>query len=296
MPKIVIDQFLTYLRHERNRSELTVKRYEASLHDFEAYFKSVDTSLEWASVDADIIRGWMENLMDGGNIASTVNTHLSALRTFFRFALARHLVEKDPAHCLTGPKKSKPLPMFVREEQMDQLLDKEDWDDDFDSVRARTILILLYETGLRRSELTGLDDHDIDMEARMLKVTGKRDKQRIVPFGDEVANQLNTYIELRNKSVSRSCNALLVNNKGQRISGSQVYKVVNRELTKVTTMKKRSPHVLRHSFATAMLNHDAGLESVKQLLGHESIETTQIYTHTTFEQLKRVYKEAHPRG
>ena len=296
MPKSVIDQFLSYLRHERNRSEQTVKRYEISLRDFEAYFQSLDSGLTWASVDADVIRGWMESLMDRGNIASTVDTGLSALRSMFRFALTRGMVERDPAHSITGPKKRKPLPQFVREEEMDRLLDQEEWGVELKDVRARTILIVLYEAGLRRGELTGLNDSDVDFDMGQLKVTGKRNKQRVVPFGQELAEQLHRYIELRNEKTGHEDDALFVDDLGRRMKGHQVYAIVKENLTKVTTMKKRSPHVLRHSFATAMLNHDAGLESVQKLLGHESLETTQIYTHTTFEQLKRVYKDAHPRG
>jgi integrase/recombinase XerC len=289
--------FLAYLRYEKNRSEQTVRRYGSALRDFEAFFLSLDEGLEWASVDADIIRRWMESLMDRGDIASTVNTSLSAIRSFFKFALSRGLIEKDPARMVAGPKKSKPLPVFVRENTMDQLIDHEEWDEsDFYSVRARTIIILLYEAGLRRSELAGLDDNDVDMDTRQLKVTGKRDKQRIVPFGEELARQLRQYVELRDKTMPRLDSALFVGNNGRRITGSKVYTIVKENLTKVTSLKKRSPHVLRHSYATAMLNHGAGLESVKQLLGHESLDTTQVYTHTTFEQLKRVYKEAHPRG
>ena len=292
----MIDLFLKYLRYERNRSELTVQRYEMSLRDFEAYFQSLEAGLEWASVDADIIRGWMESLMERGNIASTVNTGLSALRSFYRFALARKLVDRDPAHSLTGPKKAKPLPQFVRESEMDKLLDEEQWADDFNNVRARTIIILLYEAGLRRAELIGLNDSDVDFAAGQLKVTGKRNKQRIVPFGEEMARQLQHYIEVRDSEVGLTGGALFVEKDGRRITAYRVYTTTKNNLAKVTAMKKRSPHVLRHSFATAMLNNGAGLESVRQLLGHESLETTEIYTHTTFEQLKRVYKDAHPRG
>ena len=291
----MIDQFLDYLRYERNRSELTVKRYEDSLTDFQKYFEEQEEGLSWASVDADVIRGWMESLMERGNTASTVNTGLSALRSFFRFALARKMVNKDPAHMITGPKKRKPLPQFVKEEEINKLLDKTEWSDEYKDVRARTIIITLYEAGLRRSELIGLNDSDVDFEAMQLKVTGKRNKQRIIPFGKELAEQLRQYIDCRDKEVAKQSEALFLNKKGSRISESEVYKTVKENLSKVTTLKKRSPHVLRHSFATAMLNHEAGLESVKKLLGHESLETTQIYTHTTFEQLKRVYKEAHPR-
>ena len=291
----MIDQFLDYLRYERNRSELTVKRYEDSLRDFQKYFEETEEGLSWTSVDADVIRGWMESLMDRGSNASTVNTGLSALRSFFRYALARKLVNKDPAHMITGPKKRKPLPQFVKEEEMNKLLDKTEWGDDYKDVRARTIIILLYEAGLRRSELIGLNDCDVDLNAMQLKVTGKRNKQRIIPFGKELAEQLGQYIACRDEEIAKRSEALFLNNKGERISEAEVYNTVRENLAKVTTLKKKSPHVLRHSFATAMLNHDAELESVRKLLGHESLETTQIYTHTTFEQLKRVYKEALPR-
>ena len=207
------------------------------------------------------------------------------------------MVGKDPAHLVTGPKKEKPLPVFVKESDMNKLLDEEEWGEEYKNVRARTIIILLYETGMRQAELRGLDDQDIDFEARQLKVTGKRNKQRLIPFGDELAKELKHYMEVRDQSVDRQePGAFFLDKHGKRMNSAQVYQDVKENLARVTMMKKRSPHVLRHSFATAMLNHDAGLESVKRLLGHESLETTQIYTHTTFEQLKRVYKEAHPRG
>jgi integrase/recombinase XerC len=235
--------------------------------------------------------------MDKGNTASTINKKLSALRSFYRFSLKRKLVEKDPAHGIVGPKKSKPLPQFLRESEMDHLLDRLEWDNNYKDVRARTILLLFYEAGLRRSELTGLNDVDIDFGSRQLKVTGKRNKQRIIPFGQELADALNQYLEARREQFGlRENSALFLSDKGERMTGSQVYLIVHRYLTLVTSLKKRSPHVLRHTFATAMLNNGAGLESIKKLLGHESVDTTEIYAHTTFEQLKRIYKEAHPRA
>ena len=292
---MMINQFLDYLRYERNTSPLTVQTYEESLRDFESYVTFRDKELSISSVD-DLIRDWMESLMDKGNSASTINKNLSALRSFYRFALKRGLVKKDPAHAVTGPKKSKPLPQFLREGEMDRLLDGLEWDSSFNNVRARTILILFYETGLRRSELVGLDDKDVDYDAAQLKVTGKRNKQRIVPFGAELAEQLKSYQAVRREKFGETCGAMFLSDKGERISGEQVYLIVRKYLSMVTSLKKRSPHVLRHTFATAMLNNGAGLESIKNLLGHASVSTTEIYTHTTFEQLKRIYKEAHPRA
>ena len=295
---MMIDKFIDYLRYERNRSELTVESYGRSLRDFETYFKNRDSQLSWESVDSDIIRDWMESMMDKGDMASTVNRCLSAVRSFYRFALLRGLVKHDPSHIVKGPKKQKMLPQYVRENEMDRLLDiPEMWGDAYKDIRARTIIILLYETGLRRSELTGLNDADVDFVSRQLKVTGKRNKQRVIPFGEEMAAELQHYILARNAQFeNRMEDALFLSDKGRRVTPSQVYVTVRKYLSKVTTMKKRSPHVLRHSFATAMLNNGAGIESVRKLLGHESVATTEIYTHTTFEQLKKVYKNAHPRA
>ena len=292
----MIDQFLNYLRYERNASPQTVQTYEESLREFESYIAFREDGLSLGTVDTDLIRDWMESLMDRGNNASTINKKLSALRSFFRFALKRGLVEKDPAHALAGLKKSKPLPQFLREGEMDRLLDGMEWGEDYKDIRARTLLLLLYETGLRRSELAGLNDGDIDFGACQLKVTGKRNKQRIVPFGAELAEALKGYMDVRNEQLRLDGDALFLNDKGHRMTGQQVYAIVRKHLTGATSLKKRSPHVLRHTFATAMLNNGAGLESIKNLLGHESVSTTEIYAHTTFEQLKRVYKEAHPRA
>ena len=294
---MMIEDFLSYLRYERNRSELTVRNYEKSLRDFEAYFKNRESHLSWESVDSDLIRDWMESMMDKGDMASTVNNSLSAVRSFFRFALARGLVDKDPAYAVKGPKKRKPLPQYVRESEMDRLIDlPEVWGDSMKDVRARTIIILFYETGIRLAELVALDDQDVDFGMHQLKVTGKRNKQRIIPFGAELEETLRHYMKQRDEQIVKQEQALLLNDKGQRVTRYQVASVVKRYLSLVTTMKKRSPHVLRHSFATAMLNNGAGLESVRKLLGHESVATTEIYTHTTFEQLKRVYENAHPRA
>ena len=292
----MIEQFLNYLRFERNSSPQTVLTYEEALREFESYLTFRDSGLSLREADADLIREWMESLMDRGNNASTINKKLSALRSFFRFALKRKLVDRDPAHCITGPKKAKPLPQFVREGEMDRLLDDMEWGDNYKDVRARTLLILLYETGIRRAEVIGLNDTDVDLEACQLKVTGKRNKQRIVPFGEELATEIRRYMDVRNAHTTADCGAFFLNDRGTRITEALVGRIVRENLSKVTSLKKRSPHVLRHSFATAMLNNGAGLESIKNLLGHESVSTTEIYAHTTFEQLKRVYKEAHPRA
>ena len=293
---MMIQRFLDYLKFERNRSDLTVKNYGDDLRAFETFCKDQNEPISWEAVDADVIRNWMEHMMDKGNNATSINRRLSALRSFYRFALSRKLVSKDPAHSITGPKRSKPLPQFLKEREMDRLLQPDLWTDGYEDVRNRTIVMTFYETGIRLSELTGLDDDAVDFVNHQLKVTGKRNKQRIIPFGDELDSTLRSYIERRNVELTNRTEGLFLTSKGERMTPEQVRKSVQRNLSKVCTLKKRSPHVLRHTFATAMLNNKAGIESVKKLLGHESLTTTEIYTHTTFEQLKREYSDAHPRA
>ena len=292
----MIDMFLDYLRLERNYSPMTVISYRKDLEAFERFCQELDPQITWESVDTDVVRDWMEDMMDKGNAASSVNRRISALRSFYRFALRCGLVSKDPVHGLQGPRRQKPLPQFLKESEMEQLLDPAMWTDDYRDVLARTLIVTFYETGIRLSELTGLDDRDVDDVTCELKVTGKRNKQRIIPFGKELEETLAAYRCVRDARTGDSSPALFRTEKGERMTNVQVRALVKKNLSRVSTLKKRTPHVLRHTFATAMLNHEAGLESVKKLLGHASLSTTEIYTHTTFEQLKKVYKNAHPRA
>ena len=293
---ITTEQFLNYLQYELNRSELTILSYGDDLRAFEAFFKSKDALLSWETVDADIIRDWMESMMDKGCSATTIQRRLSALRSFYRFCLTRGYVQKNPARGIVGPKRSRPLPQFVREKEMDRLLDDVPRGESYREVLAYTIVLTFYSTGMRLAELVGMNDDSVDFEQRVIKVLGKGSKQRLIPFADELEQGLRAYIARRDAEVARKDNAFFVNKRGERVKRGTVQNSVRASLAKVTSMKKRSPHVLRHSFATAMLNNEAGLESVKKLLGHESLSTTEIYTHTTFEQLKKIYDKAHPRA
>lgn len=292
----MIEEFLDYLRYERNRSPKTVLCYEADLIAFERYFQNLDSHLSWESVDSDIIRGWMESMMDKGNNATSVNRRLSALRSFYRFALTRGLVQADPAHRIEGPKCDKPLPQFLKESEMNRLIDDVEWGARYVDVRARTIILVFYQTGIRLSELVGLDEDDVNTVTCEIKVTGKGSKERVVPFGAELKEALLAFEKRRDEDVVRTSRAFFVSEKGKRMTPEAVRREVESKLQLVCTLKKKSPHVLRHTFATAMLNNGASIESVRKLLGHESASTTEIYTHTTFEQLKRVYEEAHPRA
>jgi integrase/recombinase XerC len=292
----LIEEFLGYLKFERNRSDYTVENYGADLEAFHKYINRLDAEIKWDTVDADIIRGWMEAMMDKGNKATSINRRLSSVRMFYRFAVSRKKLKSDPAHQVKGPKKEKVLPQFLREDEMNRLLSKDYWDDSFKDLRSRMIILTFYSTGIRLSELAGLNENSIDFRQNELKVLGKRNKERIIPFGAELKTELADYQSKRNEIFGTDNNALFVDDKGHRMTSQQIRKDVIKNISKVSTMKKRSPHVLRHTFATAMLNNDSDIESVRKLLGHESISATEIYTHTTFEQLRKVYAKAHPRG
>ena len=292
----MVNQFLAYLSYERNRSLATVSSYRKDLEAFQKFVQAQDSTLLWADVDADLVRDWMAEMMNEGQRATSINRRLSALRSFYRFALARNLVKSDPVQGVVGPKKDKPLPQFLKEKEMDELLQEDFWTDCYEDVRDRMIIMTFYETGIRLTELMNLCDGDVDFMTGQLKVTGKRNKQRLIPFGAELSQALQYYMGVRDAQVVRHSSALFLANDGQQMTADAIRYRVKKHLSLVSTLKKRTPHVLRHTFATAMLNHKAGIESVKKLLGHESLSTTEIYTHTTFEQLKREYLNAHPRA
>lgn len=293
---MTVESFLHYLRYERNYSEKTIVSYGIDLKEFQGYLNGLDSELKLENVDSDIVRGWVVKLMESGMSGASVNRKLSALRTFYKYLLKKKMITVDPMSIVKGPKRKKPLPTFVREEDMDKLLDGDLFDDSFEGVRDKLIMTMFYETGMRLSELISLDDADIDLFSNLIKVTGKRNKQRLIPFGENLKCEIQSYVEYRNIAVGCLCEAFFVRKNGKRLYQMLVYKLVKQNLSKVVALKKRSPHVLRHSFATAMLNNDAELEAVKELLGHENVTTTEIYTHTTFEELKKVYKQAHPRA
>lgn len=290
------ESFLEYLSLERNYSERTVVCYGADIAKFELYFKELDEDLNFTAVDKDVVRGWVLSLMDAGYEATSVNRKLSSLRAFYRFLLRKKCVDVDPVAAVCAPKKKKQLPVFVKEADMNRLLDDTEFGEDFEGLRDRLILETFYLTGMRLSELIGLKDADVDFFSKVIKVTGKRNKQRLIPFGEELEQDLKDYLDARNGNCTEGVEAFFVRKNGRRLYPGMVYLLVKRNLSKVVTLKKKSPHVLRHTFATSMLNNDAELEAVKELLGHESLSTTEIYTHTTFEELKKVYEQAHPRA
>lgn len=290
------ESFLKYLRLERNYSEKTVVSYGTDLEKFECYLKGLDSGLRLENADADIVRGWILEMMDAGMAETSVNRKLSTLRAFYKYLLKKGVITVDPMLVVKGPKRKKPLPAFVKESDMDRLLDGGSFDDSFSGIRDKLVMSVFYETGMRLSELISLNDSDVDLHKSVFKVTGKRNKQRYIPFGEQLKAEIEIYLGVRSRDVKNHCEAFFVRENGQMLYPMMVYRLVKQNLSKVVTLKKRSPHVLRHSFATAMLNNEAELEAVKEILGHESITTTEIYTHTTFEELKKIYKHAHPRA
>ena len=293
---LLTDSFLDYLRYERNYSDDTVKAYGEDIRQFQEFGGEGVGLQSPPEVVVDVVREWMIHLMNLGYATTSVNRKLSSLRSYYKYLLRKGEVKVDPLRKITGPKNKKNLPVFVKESEMNRLLDDEDFGEGFEGCRDHLVIAMFYATGMRLSELIGLDDGDVDFAASVIKVTGKRNKQRLIPFGEELRVEMETYVKQRDESVPVRSDAFFVRKTGERLYPNIVRKIVTRNLSKVVTVKKRSPHVLRHTFATSMLNHDAELGAIKELLGHESLATTEIYTHTTFEELKKVYNQAHPRA
>ena len=263
---MLIDDFLNYLRYERNYSNYTIGAYSKDLDQFQRKLSPV-----------------------------SVNRKLSSLKSFFKFLMKRGIVSANPLRLVSGPKTKKPLPYFIKDSELEALLDGDGFDEDFEGVRNRLVIEMLYDTGMRRSELIGIRNVDVDYEAMQVKVTGKRNKQRLIPFAEGLKNLMLAYTEVRDREVEAAGEWFFVRKNGNQLSTGIVYNIVKKQLSEIPMLAKRSPHVLRHSFATSMLNNGAELNAVKDLLGHSSLASTSVYTHTTFEELKKVY-HAHPRA
>jgi len=293
-----IESFLRYLQYEKNYSSHTVESYANDLYQFK-HFVSGDEALDPQTIDTVWIRRWMVSLMNEGYSPLSVNRKLSSLKSFFKYLCKYKYIETSPVKNLHGPKASKPLPHFVKDLDMSKLLSVSEWEeaDAFEGERDKAILDVFYTTGIRCAELVGLKNEDVDFNAKLIKVTGKRDKQRLIPFSDTLKEIIQSYINIRNETIDTAMdNALFVRKNGKKLSNFIVYTIVNKRLSEIPNLSKRSPHVLRHTFATSMLNNGADLNAVKELLGHASLSSTEVYTHTTFEELKKVYHQAHPRA
>jgi integrase/recombinase XerC len=291
------ESFLQYLKAEKRYSPHTIRSYHTDLDQFYSYLSVNDMAENPDEITSHQVRSWIISMMEGGITAVTVHRKISCLRVFFRYLRKEGVINGDPLEKVVLPKQKKRLPVFVAEEALNKLFDSNYFGDDFAGVRNRTIIEMLYLTGMRRAELIGLCDTDIDLVGATVKVTGKRNKQRIIPLTKAFATQLNDYLGIRDKSVDkRDGNWFFITDKGNKLYDKFVYNVVKGYLSLVTTIERKSPHILRHTFATHMLNRGADLNCIKEFLGHANLSATQVYTHNSFEKLKKIYKQAHPRA
>lgn len=294
---MLIGRYLDHLAFERRASPLTVAAYRRDLGQFASFLAAQGLDQPEMATGA-MVRAWMMSLMENGTGPRSVNRKLSALRGFFRFARLTGCIRNEPTALLDPPKTPKRLPEFVEERRMDDLFDPAIWPEGYPGRLHRLILELLYGTGMRLAELLGLKGQDVDLAARSLRVLGKRNKERIIPLGDDLVDRLAGYLAEWSgaETGAGQGSPLLLNEHGKPLSRRAVQRIVARYLGLVTPQSRRSPHVLRHTFATHMLEHGADLNAVKELLGHAGLAATQVYTHNTVEKLRKVHAQAHPRG
>lgn len=288
----MLDNFESYLLKEKRSSVHTVSAYRNDVSAF-LEFSNVDSENDFDELNYNVVRAWMVQLIDVGNSNRSVNRKLSALRTFFKWATINGLIEENPMLRIKGPKQAKRLPEFVKSEELEPNKLNLLFRDDFSGQRDQLMFELLYQTGMRLSELIELKELDFFDDS--LKVLGKRNKERIIPISTALSGLAHALLE-KKQQMFPTCNYLLCTDKGKKLYPKLVYRKINSYLSSVTSLKKKSPHVLRHTFATHMLNNGAGLESIKEILGHANLSATQVYTHHSFAEVSKIYKQAHPRG
>mgnify|MGYP003974395339 FL=1 len=294
---MLANQFISYLSKEKRYSSHTVEAYQNDMTLFSEFIRREFELSDLSKVNQDVIRSWMVTMIDDGVLPTTVNRKISTLKSFYNYLIKVNIAAENPARLIRSVKKPHKLPLYYKENQIDEYLDKFSEDLEFSELRDILVIQLLYSTGIRRGELIGLKDSDIDLKARTLKVLGKRNKERLIPISSVLVSILNNYLSSKDKIFTSNSLSeyLIITDKGKKSSHKLIYRIVNKELAGLTGAVK-SPHVLRHTFATHMLNNGADLNSIKELLGHANLNATQIYTHNTIEKLKKVYSDAHPRA
>ena len=295
LPMTGVNEFIAYLQNEKRYAAHTLISYKNDLEQYHAFCLNKDK--EGMDLFFRTIRSWVVELMEQDYSAKSIHRKLSALRSYCKYLIKLGELDSDPVEKVLKPKLSRRIPQFVDEKSMDLLLDQYEFGTNYSGVRNRLMINLLYQTGIRRSELTGLTIHSVDMSGKSIKVLGKRDKERIIPLGNEIFAEINAYLNCRSETFQENEEqCFFLTDKGKQIYPKLVYTVVTRYLGMVSTLEKLSPHILRHTFATHMLNHGADLNAIKELLGHANLSATQVYTHNSFEKLKSIYNQAHPRA
>ncbi len=293
----MVESFFKYLQYEKRYSPKTISSYQTDVHQFGTFLEETyeESKPELATYGA--IRAWIVHLVELKLDARSVNRKIACLRSFFKFCLKQEVIEKDPMTKIKVLKTQKKLPHFVHEEDMTKLLDNVEFDKGLKGLRDKLIIELFYGTGIRLSELIGLKEAQVNLRDRTIKVLGKRNKERVIPFARSIVLLIEEYLKARNREVKKVNHGfLLVGDKGEPLYPMMVYRLVRKYLDKFTAVEKRSPHVLRHSFATHLLNKGAEINAVKDLLGHTSLAATQVYTHNSMEKLKKVFDQAHPKA
>ena len=291
---MLVEQFIGYLQAEKRFSALTVEAYRRDMEQFVAYLKSVYETDDLTQVKTTTVKSYIVHMKEEGLVNRSINRKISTLRTFYKYCLRENLIEKSPMTGIKALKQPKTLVKFVTETDINKVSFGEG--EDFATCRDRLLFELLYQTGMRQAELRGLKDSDVDIIGMQLKIHGKRNKDRFVPLSSEMIKLITQYQALRDATFETRADRLLLNDKGEETSPSFVYNKVHHLLEGVTSLKQKSPHVLRHTFATHLLDEGASLVAIQKLLGHQDLATTQIYAHNTIEQLKKIHKQAHPKG
>ncbi len=290
-------KFLKYLEFQRKYSLHTINSYACDIEQFQCFCTENKFILSEDEIVSDykVLRKWIAVLSSDNISSRTINRKLSSLKTYYNFLIREGLIQNNPVSKIIRPKTKKNIPEFISNDNINLLLDSDIFSDDFEGIRDRLIIELLYCTGIRRAELIGLRIKDLDFDNNTIKITGKRNKQRIIPYPKTLNNLLKEYL-IKKEEINTDSEHLLLTNSGKQIYPKLVYRVVNKYISYFSSVKKKSPHFLRHTFATHLLNNGADINAVKELLGHANLSATQIYTHNTFEKLNKVYKQAHPRA
>jgi integrase/recombinase XerC len=290
------ESFINYLQYEKRNSSHTVVAYKKDLDQFRLFCAEISGEFDITKIDRKCVREWVVRLMEEKLSPRSVHRKVSTLQAFFKYLMKMEVMDASPVHDIPLPKIRKKLPCFVEEKNLHHLLDDGFFSSDFKGERDKLIIAMLYGTGIRLSELLNLKYTDVDLVQCQIKVTGKRNKQRIIPFSHSLRPQIEGYLKLRKAEFPISDDIVILTDKGEPAYEKLIYRVVKNYLAQVTLLEKRSPHILRHTYATHLLNKGADLNAVKELLGHANLSATEIYTHTTFEKLHSIYQQAHPRG